>query len=485
MRISRREMPKAGFAQLASVNAPGRAGRSGFLTLLAAAILGVLLSACGVTPEPVTSVEEDQELQLPRGWGPATQLAGGVAGTAGTPQVAVSANGSAMAVWQQGNSIYANRFSRPPFTIGNRCCWGAATAIETSGRAAQDPHVSMDGNGNAIAVWRQHDGSAYSIYANRFTPAGGWGTPRRIEASGRDAHSPQVAMDDLGNAIAVWIQHDGTAYSVYQNRFNQLIGDWSSSPTVIETSNFSASAPRVAMSSFGNAVVVWRQGKVHYYTPPSIYASVLTVGEGWSSPSKLDVDSWDWWIGGQDVAMDEDGNAIAVWHQSNQKRDFLYARRLTPTGGWNAPYLVGSATHLDASQVAVGPDGEAMAVWRTMTNSGVYAGRFTPTAGWAFTGSPSTVITSIRNPQVGVDRSGNAVVLWESYTGTGYDLYANGYSRTYAPGYLWGKWQWGTPRSIESSSDSVSHARVAVASGGDAVAVWAQSGGIYASIYGY
>ena len=30
----------------------------------------------------------------------------------------------------------------------------------------------------------------------------------------------QIAMDSSGNAIAVWIQSDGTYYSIYANRFD-------------------------------------------------------------------------------------------------------------------------------------------------------------------------------------------------------------------------------------------------------------------------
>jgi methylaspartate ammonia-lyase len=49
--------------------------------------------------------------------------------------------------------------------------WGTAEAIDYSGAGAGDssyPQVAIDGSGNAVAVWRQSDGTRNVIYTNRF-----------------------------------------------------------------------------------------------------------------------------------------------------------------------------------------------------------------------------------------------------------------------------------------------------------------------------
>lgn len=46
-----------------------------------------------------------------------------------------------------------------------------------------------------------------------------WGTADTIEAGDGTASTPQIAFDGSGNAIAVWYQHDGTYYSIYANRY--------------------------------------------------------------------------------------------------------------------------------------------------------------------------------------------------------------------------------------------------------------------------
>jgi len=48
---------------------------------------------------------------------------------------------------------------------------------------------------------------------------GNWGWAGTIESSVNHAYAPQVAMDGGGNGLAVWMQHDGTADSIYASRF--------------------------------------------------------------------------------------------------------------------------------------------------------------------------------------------------------------------------------------------------------------------------
>ena len=47
--------------------------------------------------------------------------------------------------------------------------WGTAELIETENFfGAVRPQIAVDGSGNAIAVWQQHDGTRENIWANRF-----------------------------------------------------------------------------------------------------------------------------------------------------------------------------------------------------------------------------------------------------------------------------------------------------------------------------
>ena len=97
--------------------------------------------------------------------------------------------------------------------------WGTAVKIETAAGSALNPRIAFDGSGNAIAVWVQNDGTRDNIWANRFNGTS-WGTAELIETDNAgEAYSTQIAFDSSGNAIAVWQQNDGTRNNIWANRF--------------------------------------------------------------------------------------------------------------------------------------------------------------------------------------------------------------------------------------------------------------------------
>src|SRR3989442_13803817 len=94
-----------------------------------------------------------------------------------------------------------------------RGTWQGAQLIETDDRgAAFAPQIALDAQGNAIAVWQQSDGIRNNIYANRYVAATGlWQGAQLLETDDRGAAAtPRIALAPQGNAIAVGHQSDGT-----------------------------------------------------------------------------------------------------------------------------------------------------------------------------------------------------------------------------------------------------------------------------------
>ena len=117
----------------------------------------------------------------------------------------------------------------------------------------------MDSSGNAIAVWHQSDGTRYNIWANRYVPGTGWGTAALIETDDSgDANNPQVAMDADGNAIAVWVQDDGTRSNIWANRYVPGTG-WGTAALIETDDSWVWDNPQVAVDAGGNAIAVWEQ----------------------------------------------------------------------------------------------------------------------------------------------------------------------------------------------------------------------------------
>jgi len=147
--------------------------------------------------------------------------------------------------------------------------------------------VAVDPVGNAVAVWPQGDGIVDTIWANTYNPVTGWGSARYMETNRRgDARSPQVAVDPSGNAVVVWFEHDGTRYNIWSNTYTAGTG-WGNA-TLIETNDTgSAAYPQVAVDPSGNAVAVWYQKDGTRY---NIWANSYTAGTGWGTAEQIETD---------------------------------------------------------------------------------------------------------------------------------------------------------------------------------------------------
>jgi hypothetical protein len=255
------------------------------------------------------------------GWAAAELIEINNAGGAYGPQIAFDPSGNALDVWEQSDgmrtNIYANRFS--PGTG-----WGAAELIEIDNAGdAYRPQIAFDASGNALAVWRQYDGMRYNIWANRFSPGTGWGAAELIEIDNAgDAYYPQIAFDASGNALAVWRQFDGMRTSIYANRFSPATG-WGAAELVEVNNAGSAGSPQIAFDASGNALAVWQQSDG---MRENIWANRFSPGTGWGTAELLEINN----AGGSSnpqIAFDATGNALAVWQQFDGVRDSVWANR--------------------------------------------------------------------------------------------------------------------------------------------------------------
>ncbi|MBL4689671.1 MAG: hypothetical protein JKY37_34100, partial [Nannocystaceae bacterium] len=315
-----------------------------------------------------------------RQWQTAELIETDNAGDGLNPQVAVDADGNAVSVWQQSDgtrhNIWANRY-----VAG--AGWGTPELIETENSgAAHHPHVEIDPNGNAIAVWQQDVDTRRDIWANRYVAGMGWGTAELIETDDTgEAAEPQVVVGVDGNAIAVWAQRDSIRYNIWANRY--VVGEGWGTAELIETDNAAnAQTPVVAVDPDGNVICVWRQndGAVTH-----IWANHYTEKEGWGIAELIETeDSWS--AGPPQLAVDPDGNAVSVWAQTDGTRDNVWANHYVAGVGWGIAELI--ETNDDGSvggpQVAVDAHGNAISVWGQYENPAlaVWANRYIAGVGW-------------------------------------------------------------------------------------------------------
>jgi FG-GAP-like repeat len=353
-----------------------------------------------------------------QGWGMATLIEDNT-GDARGPWVAMDGNGNAVVVWSQYDGVYLSIWANR-YVAGEG--WGTATLIETNPGDADFTRVAMNNGGRAMALWRQTDGSEVSIWASRFVDGDGWGSPTLLETNSGEASETWIAMDNHGNAMAVWRQTDGVDLSIWANRF--IVDDGWGVPTLIEHAPGFASFPHVVFESNGNALVVWYQGPDS--NNRSIWANHYIVGEGWDSPTLLENNPGS--AQGPDVAIDGSDRAIAVWRQFDGVDISIWANRYVPGEGWGGPTLIetnpGEAVR---PAVAMDTSGNAVVVWIQFdgTNDSVWANRYMVDEGWE---SPIVIETHLgdaRLPKVAIDSHGQALAVWSQDTGTEINIWAN------------------------------------------------------------
>jgi hypothetical protein len=244
---------------------------------------------------------------------------------------------------------------------------------------ASNQRVAMDNIGNAIVLWTQGAGGFSQVFLAEYRD-GSWqlpaGSSDSISPSGSSAGPPEVAMNDLEEAVVVWAQNSqGTAQPrLFKSEYRG--GKWSYpaglndffSPDDLNL--LGVNAPQVTLSSLGEALVTW--GQYGYYGPllaQRYYLSEYRQGK-WQHPADAN-DVFlpgfaDAEIGG--LEMDDVGNAIITWRLFDGvlRRLFKSEYRL---GSWQHPstptdfFSPDGFDVLSPGWIAMNNDGDALILW--------------------------------------------------------------------------------------------------------------------------
>jgi len=240
------------------------------------------------------------------------------------PSLSVNSNGDAAVVWRQNDGTGEIDVNAEFYTAN--AFIGAPVEIDSvTGDAYSLPQVAISSNSVATAVWLQTDGTYNSVYSSRYD--GGWtaSSGALIETLSEDAYEISVAMDSFDNAIAVFNTRDASIKSMYATRYKTAWNIVIDDTYLIESSDsYDATLPSVAMdATSGNAVAVWLQNDG---TANSIYASTYTADTSWATAATLESDGND--MDEPYVVIDEDGKVVTVWADVESSSTYsIYAER--------------------------------------------------------------------------------------------------------------------------------------------------------------
>lgn len=152
------------------------------------------------------------------------------------------------------------------------------------------------------------------------------------------AYSPRLCLDGFGNAVVVWDAYINGIHRIQSAAYSTDTGSWSA-PTTISSQCVDPSAPILAVNETGQAVAVWICVQPEYEIA-SLFASMRNLEGAWSSPSPISNEV-------ENVANDymieisSQGMIIVTWSAFlNEEQQVVRTASASFGGAWSIPETI-------------------------------------------------------------------------------------------------------------------------------------------------
>jgi hypothetical protein len=282
------------------------------------------------------------------------------------PQVAIDSAGRAIAVWENVASGYAAVQTKSSLDGGLN--WSAAVTLsQPIGTESTDkPRLSIDGSGRAIAVWERNN-----IIQSSSSPDGGvtWSPAVDLSSNLGISYAAEVSIGETGRAIAIWrfslagSPEVGSPEVIIQTS-SSLDGGLTWSPAIdVSEPEYPASDPEVSVDGMGRAVAVWESQRWDQATgeqdPTVIQLSMSTDGGlTWSPAVTLSAFTGEAHFA--QLNTNSSGRVFVVWQRYDflegewvvQTRSYLFPAALADTGANDS--VMGASVMATAGLLAAG-----------------------------------------------------------------------------------------------------------------------------------
>ncbi|HVY77733.1 MAG TPA: PKD domain-containing protein [Solirubrobacterales bacterium] len=331
--------------------------------------------------------------------------------------------------------------------------------------------MAVDPAGNAVAIWERHVGGKLVVEASERPAGGEWSTPERVSRANEEGRESQVAIDDAGNAYAVWVEKGFSTTSVVRSAVRPPGGEWSVPENLSPPFQ---GPPEVVLAAAAGAVAAWT---IDSGPERIVQAAVRPAGDGWEDPKDLcrmpAPDPGPQLAAVGDVGINAAGEAVAVWQCFDGSNKIVQAATYPAGGDWSEPEDL-SAAGGDAHEplVAIDPDGDAVATWNRWdsTASALIVQAAVRAAGddWSAPEDLSEAHLSADPAPVAIDTAGNAVAVWR-HPGDNINQAILQAAVHPAGG------EWSAPEDLSAPGQRASNPAVAANDTVGAIATWQQS----------
>lgn len=323
------------------------------------------------------------------------------------PTVAVDSSGNAVTIWQEQDVNSNSKISASTRSINGQWSIPVDLTDPTMGQGVA-PQIAMNSSGYAVAIWRLNS----IVQASSIQFDGTWSAPMNL---GTSEGFPQIKVDGSGNSVAAWVSNGSiqTATLPYQ-------GSWSS---VVTLSLSNSLEPQLALNDSGYAIVTWAENITN-----SIFAATMQMGSSWSEPILLNSGDQ---IDMYSVAVAQNGNVVVVWTEQTFDNSSPYPIPSTKylkasffsDQHWSSPEVISASDFFDSNNIAFNPNvaldgqGNAIAIWNSYSQ--IQASLYFKSSGqWS---TPTNIRNGpyglITKPKISVDSTGYAVLNWTNELG--------------------------------------------------------------------
>lgn len=343
------------------------------------------------------------------------------------------------------------------------------TPVTLSQITANQPNIAVDQSGNATAVWQAYDGSNYFIQAATLPFSENWSSPVSLSSDGKYVHTPQIALDYAGNATAVWVYCDGKS-SVIQGSTSLTSNLWSP-PINLSNPSENSDRPNLAISNRanGNGVAVW-----HHFNGTNflVQGATYTFGSEWSAPLNISASGNDALF--PSIAVNQHDHAATIFSSTSVPiaATRLYGQKWSPS--FKLSEIKGK---MKSPKITLDNKGNAVAVWSRFNGINyVIQSAILPFGGsWTTPVDISSLSDDAFSPIIKSDGSGNTIAAWIQFDGTHYIVQT-------AKLPFGGNWT--PPINLSSLNRDAKSISLAINDAGNAFAAWDETDGTSSTIWG-
>jgi hypothetical protein len=294
-----------------------------------------------------------------------------------------------------------------------------------------------------------------------------WLGPQRIEPE-QDGFADElrVVMDAAGNATAVWpyLGLDSSG-GVRTNRYDVTSGAWGTaqdlSPATTGAGNVTAATDRR-----GNVMAAWVQTPAgHEFADAQ--AALFDQALGMWGPV-VSIDAHDLGHANHpNVTADDDGNFFVAWHQTGEDVVHVWVNRYdAATAAWGSAEKLDTATGSEGARWGrLGADGHGNCLAMFQQDARLTSALYEASSGrWSMLGDVDEA-TGAMDPRLVVDRGGNGIALWRLTSGV--------YASRFDPATR----AWSAREAIDPvHADRASDPQIDIDGEGRAIATWYEIG---------